>query len=196
MSVDRGLSRNWRCTTTYWWITRDRHYHIARFSQWQSSGLFQDGLWRFMAVHGAESESSSFKESLASSLGYRAFYWCCLSVLGEWLSCLLQQRSTWKHPRVGEYKNALQHDKLVNSSWSVVKFDEIVPHLQLLILPAIKCGPYITTVWRCFTAKRPLVCILYTRNVKEQRTTRTNHAAAVNNLSWIYQNPLREIKVT
>ena len=104
--------------------------------------LFQDGLWRFMAVHGAESESSSFKESLASSLGYRAFSWCCLSVLGECLSCLLQQRSTWKHPRVGDYKNALQHDKLVNSSWSVVKFDDIVPHLQLLILPAIKCGPY------------------------------------------------------
>ena len=141
-SVDRDLSRNWRCATTYWWNTRNRHYHIARFSQWQSSGLFQDGLWRFMAVHGTESESSSFKESVASSLGYRAFSWCCLNVLGECLACLLQQRSTWKHPRVGHYKNALQHDQLVNSSWRVVKFDDIVPHLQLLILPGIKCGPY------------------------------------------------------
>ena len=95
-----------------------------------------------MAVHGAESENSSFKESLVSDLGYRAFSWCCLSVLGECLACLLQHRCTSKHPRVGDYKNALQHDQLVNSSWRVVKFDDIVPILQLLILPAIKCGPY------------------------------------------------------
>ena len=50
-----------------------------------------------MAVHGAESESSSFKESLVSDLGYRAFSWCCLSVLGECIACLLQHRSTSKH---------------------------------------------------------------------------------------------------
>ena len=93
-------------------------------------------------MHGAESESSSFKESLVSDLGYRAFSWCCLSVLGECLACLLQHRCTSKHPRVGDYKNAVQHDQLVNSSWRVVKFDDIVPHLELLILPAIKGGAY------------------------------------------------------
>ena len=49
-----------------------------------------------MAVHGAESESSSFKESLVSGLGYRAFSWCCLSVLGECMACLLQHRCTSK----------------------------------------------------------------------------------------------------
>ena len=95
-----------------------------------------------MAVHGTESESSSFKESLVLSLGYRAFSWCCLRVLGECLAFLLQHRCTSKHPGVGDYKNALQHDQLVNSSWSVVKFDDIVPHLQLLILPVIKCGAH------------------------------------------------------
>ena len=92
--VDRRLSWNWMYATTYWWIARVHQYPIARFSQWQSSGLFQEGLWRVMAVHGADSESSTFKESLLSGLGYRTFSWCCLSVLGECLACLLQHRYT------------------------------------------------------------------------------------------------------
>jgi len=148
-SDGRRLSRNWMYATTYWWIARVHHYPTARFSQWQSSGLFQDGLWSVMAVHGADSESSSFKESLLSGLGYRAFSWCFLSVLGECLACLLQHRSTSKHhlihigsPRVGDYKDALQHDQLVNNSWRVVNFDDVVPHLPPLILPSIKSGPY------------------------------------------------------
>ena len=95
-----------------------------------------------MAVHGTESESSSFKESLVLSLGYRAFSWCCLRVLGECLAFLLQHRCTSKHPRVGDYKYALQHDQLVNNSWRVVNFDDVVPHLPPLILPTIKSGPY------------------------------------------------------
>ena len=95
-SDGRCLSRNWMHATTYWWIARVRHYPFARFSQWQSSGLFQGGLLRVMAVHGAQSESSTFKESLVSDLGYRAFAWCCLSALGECMACLLQHRSTSK----------------------------------------------------------------------------------------------------
>ena len=50
-----------------------------------------------MAVHGAESESSTFKESLASGLGYRTLGAALISVLGECLACLLQHRSTSKH---------------------------------------------------------------------------------------------------
>ena len=61
-SDGRRLSWNWMYATTYWWIARVHQYPIARFSQWQSSGLFQEGLWRVMAVHGADSESSTFKE--------------------------------------------------------------------------------------------------------------------------------------
>ena len=53
-----------------------------------------EDLWHF---HVAKSESSSFKESLVSGLGYRAFSWCCLSVLSECIACLLQHRSTSKH---------------------------------------------------------------------------------------------------
>ena len=56
--------------------------------------IFQDGLRRVMAVQGAESESSRFKKSVKSDLGYRTFSCCCLSVLSGCMACLLQYRST------------------------------------------------------------------------------------------------------
>ena len=59
--------------------------------------IFQHGLWRFMAVHRAESESSRFKKSVLSDLGSRTFSCCCLSILGECMACLLQYRSTSKY---------------------------------------------------------------------------------------------------
>ena len=121
--------------------------------------------------------------SLGAALASLASVWLAYYNIAARQNVILH---TFGSPRVGDYKNALQHDQLVNNSWSVVKFDDIAPHLQLLILPAIKCSPPITTVRRCFTAKRPSVSILHTGNVMEQRTTRKNHAAAVN-------NPLREI---
>ena len=90
---------------------------------------------------------------------------------------------TFGSPRVGDYKYALQHDQLVNNSWRVVNFDDVVPHLPPLILPTIKSGPYHHTVCSCSTAKRLSVCILHTENVTEHRTTRTNHAVAAYSLS-------------
>ena len=65
---------------------------------------------------------------------------------------------TFGSPRVGDYKYALQHDQLVNNSWRVVNFDDVVPHL-------------------------PPLSILHTENVTEHRTTRTNHAVAAYSLS-------------
>lgn len=36
---------------------------------------------------------------------------------------------TFGMPRVGDYKYAMQHDQLVNNSWRIVNFDDIVPRL-------------------------------------------------------------------
>ena len=49
---------------------------------------------------------------------------------------------TFGMPRVGDYKYAMQHDKLVKNSWRVVNYDDIVPHLPPLIEPDITSGPY------------------------------------------------------
>ena len=70
------------------------------------------------------------------------------SLASAWLACYnIDARQnvilyTFGSPRVGDCKYALQHDQLVNNSWRVVNFDDIVPHLPPLILPTIKSGPY------------------------------------------------------
>lgn len=48
---------------------------------------------------------------------------------------------TFGMPRVGDYKYALQHDQLVNNSWRVVNFDDIVPHAPLFT-PGLPGGAY------------------------------------------------------
>ena len=70
------------------------------------------------------------------------------SLASAWLACYnIDARQnvilyTFGSPRVGDCKYALQHDQLVNNSWRVVNFDDIVPHLPPWILPTIKSGPY------------------------------------------------------
>ena len=39
---------------------------------------------------------------------------------------------TFGMPRVGNYRYALQHDRLVNNSWTVVNGDDLVPHFPTL----------------------------------------------------------------
>ena len=207
-SDGRCLSQNWMHATTYWWIARVRHYPIARFSQWQGSGLFQDGLWRLMAVHGAESESSTFKESFVSDLGYRTFSWCCLSALGECLACLLQHRSTSKHHLIHFWEPSswrleirsttrpvsqqqLEGCKFWRHSSSSASLDPTNYKVRPL-------SPRRGGVLQCFTAKRPSVCILRTENATtvEHRETRTRPVVAANGLSLIYRNPLHDITTT
>ena len=77
--------------------------------------------------------------SLGAALASLASVWLAYYNIAARQNVILH---TFGSPRVGDYKNALQHDQLVNNSWSVVKFDDIAPHLQLLILPAIKCSPH------------------------------------------------------
>ena len=49
---------------------------------------------------------------------------------------------TFGMPRVGNYDYALQHDRLVNNSWRVVNYDDLVPHFPSLASVSIINGPY------------------------------------------------------
>ena len=50
---------------------------------------------------------------------------------------------TFGMPRVGNYKYALQHDQLVNNSWRVVNYNDLVPHFPFVMgVPNKELGPY------------------------------------------------------
>ena len=49
---------------------------------------------------------------------------------------------TFGMPRVGNYDYALQHDRLVNNSWRVVNYNDLVPHFPSLASVSIINGPY------------------------------------------------------
>jgi len=50
---------------------------------------------------------------------------------------------TFGMPRVGNYDYALQHDQLVNNSWRVVNFNDLVPHAPPINgTPNKESGPY------------------------------------------------------
>ena len=49
---------------------------------------------------------------------------------------------TFGSPRVGDYKYAQHHDKLIKNSWRVVNYDDIVPHIAPLNVANITAGPY------------------------------------------------------
>ena len=50
---------------------------------------------------------------------------------------------TFGMPRVGNYDYALQHDQLVNNSWRVVNFNDLVPHVPSINgTPNKERGPY------------------------------------------------------
>ena len=49
---------------------------------------------------------------------------------------------TFGMPRVGNYDYALQHDQLVNNSWRVVNYDDLVPHFPSLASLSVINGPY------------------------------------------------------
>jgi len=49
---------------------------------------------------------------------------------------------TFGMPRVGNYDYALQHDQLVNNSWRVVNYNDIVPHFPTVASVSILNGPY------------------------------------------------------
>ena len=49
---------------------------------------------------------------------------------------------TFGMPRIGNYRYALQHDRLVNNSWRVVNGDDLVPHFPTLASITVLNGPY------------------------------------------------------
>ena len=49
---------------------------------------------------------------------------------------------TFGSPRVGNYDYALRHDELVNNSFRVVNYNDLVPHFPTLNLNNISDGPY------------------------------------------------------
>ena len=50
---------------------------------------------------------------------------------------------TFGMPRVGNYKYALEHDRLVGNSWRVVNYDDAVPHFPgVYVVPNMLFGPY------------------------------------------------------
>ena len=103
-------------------------------------------LWQCMEpkVKALLSKNPSYQiwvtgHSLGAALASLASAWLAYYNIAARQNIIL---STFGSPRVGDYKYALQHDQLVNNSWRVVNFDDIVPHLPPLILPTIKSGPY------------------------------------------------------
>ena len=106
---------------------------------------FED-LWQCMEpkVKALVSKNPSYQiwvtgHSLGAALASLASAWLAYYNIAARQNIILY---TFGSPRVGDYKYALQHDQLVNNSWRVVNFDDIVPHLPPLILPTIKSGPY------------------------------------------------------
>ena len=50
---------------------------------------------------------------------------------------------TFGMPRVGDYAYALQHDQLVNNSWRVVNYNDLIPHFPIVVgKPSQLSGPY------------------------------------------------------
>ena len=49
---------------------------------------------------------------------------------------------TFGMPRVGNYDYALQHDQLLNNSWRVVNYNDMVPHFPRVALESILNGSY------------------------------------------------------
>ena len=49
---------------------------------------------------------------------------------------------TFGMPRVGDYDYALQHDQLVNNSFRVVNYNDLVPHFPRVVSENIFNGPY------------------------------------------------------
>ena len=49
---------------------------------------------------------------------------------------------TFGMPRVGNYKYALEHDKLVRNSWRVVQYGDPVVHFPTILTPFVLGGPY------------------------------------------------------
>ena len=105
-----------------------------------------DDLWQCMEpkVKALVSKNPSYQiwvtgHSLGAALGSLASAWLTYYNIAARENVILY---TFGSPRVGDYKYAVQHDQLVNNSWRVVNFDDIVPHLPPLILPTIKSGPY------------------------------------------------------
>ena len=106
---------------------------------------FED-LWQYMKpkVKALISKNPSHQiwvtgHSLGGALASLASAWLAYYNIAPRQNIILY---TFGSPRVGDYKYAVQHDQLVNNSWRVVNFDDIVPHLPPLILPTIKSGPY------------------------------------------------------
>ena len=134
--------------------------------------IFQDVLWEFMAVYGAESVSSRFKKSVISDLGYRTFSCCCLGVLSECLACLLRYRSTSKYHLIHFWRPKSWRLQIRSATRSVgqqpleegCKFWRYIsPFSALLILPTVKSGPYHHGVKVVYSEKAIiwLVCILH-----------------------------------
>ena len=105
-----------------------------------------EDLWHFMEpkVKALVSKNPSYQvwvtgHSLGTTLASMASAWLGYYNIAPRQNIILY---TFGSLRVGDYKYAVQHDQLVNNSWRVVNFDDIVPHLPPLILPTIKSGPY------------------------------------------------------
>ena len=106
---------------------------------------FED-LWLCMGpkVKALASENPSYQiwvtgHSLGAAMASLASAWLAYHNIAPRENIILY---TFGMPRVGDYKYAMQHDKLVKNSWRVVNYDDIVPHLPPLIEPDITSGPY------------------------------------------------------
>ena len=105
-----------------------------------------DELWNCMKteVKNLVSQNPSYQlwvtgHSLGGALASLASAWLSYNSFAPRKNIILY---TFGMPRVGNYKYALQHDKLVNNSWRVVNDNDIVPHFPTVASVSIVNGPY------------------------------------------------------
>ena len=105
-----------------------------------------EALWQVMEpkVKSLVSANPSYQiwvtgHSLGGAIASLASAWLAFYNIAPRKNIILY---TFGMPRVGNYRYARQHDQLVNNSWRVVNYDDLVPHLPPLILPKFHLGPY------------------------------------------------------